>query len=125
MARANSEGLAELEARLERQKARIRWLKIELRATEEEAAVTEMEIDGYQRYLVTASHSDKTSVDDDSVTVEHATKEDIEIAVRRALESAGASAQELRAQARLGRFSSEDARLAWFVISPFIDLPEE
>ena len=125
MAAADNEELAELEARLALQKAKIKRLKIELRAIEEETAVTEMEIHRYQRCLVAASNSGETSVDDGSVTVERATEEDIEIAVRRALESAGVSAQELKAQARLGRFSSEDARLAWFVVAPFIDLPEE
>lgn len=59
------------------------------------------------------------------VTVEYATEEDIEIAIARALKSAGVSAQELKAQARSGRFSSENARHAWFAISPFIDLGEE
>jgi len=61
------------------------------------------------------------TADQAAVVVECATDEDIEIAVRRALESAGVSAQELKAQARSGRFSSENARLAWFAISPFID----
>ncbi|WP_298335817.1 hypothetical protein [Ferrimicrobium sp.] len=55
-----------------------------------------------------------------AVVVEYATDEDIEIAVQRALEIAGVSAEELKAQARSGRFSSENARLAWFAISPFI-----
>ncbi|WP_298443042.1 hypothetical protein [Ferrimicrobium sp.] len=58
--------------------------------------------------------------DQAAVVVEYATDEDIEIAVRSALESAGVSAEELKGEARLGRFSSENARLAWFAISPFI-----
>jgi hypothetical protein len=55
------------------------------------------------------------------VTAKYATEEDIEIAIARALKSAGVSAQELKAQARLGLFSSEQARQAWFAISPFVD----
>lgn len=58
--------------------------------------------------------------DQAAVVVEYATDEDIEIAVRSALESAGVSAEELKGEARSGRFSSENARLAWFAISPFI-----
>ena len=58
--------------------------------------------------------------DQAAVVVEYATDEDIEVAVQSALESAGVSAEELKAQARSGRFSSENARLAWFAISPFI-----
>ncbi|WP_298343578.1 hypothetical protein [Ferrimicrobium sp.] len=58
--------------------------------------------------------------DQAAVVVEYATDEDIEIAVRSALEGAGVSAEELKGEARSGRFSSENARLAWFAISPFI-----
>ena len=58
--------------------------------------------------------------DQAAVVVEYATDEDIEIAVRSTLESAGVSAEELKGEARSGRFSSENARLAWFAISPFI-----
>jgi RES domain-containing protein len=57
--------------------------------------------------------------------VEVASDEDIEIAIARALKSAGVSAQELKAQARSGCFSSEQARHAWFAISHFLDLGEE
>ncbi|WP_298207571.1 hypothetical protein [Ferrimicrobium sp.] len=60
------------------------------------------------------------TADQAAVVVEYATDEDIEIAVQSALKSAGVSAEELRAEARSGRFSSENARLAWFAISPFI-----
>jgi hypothetical protein len=52
--------------------------------------------------------------------VESATDEDVQAAVARALESAGVSLEELRAQAEASRFSSDAARLAWFVISPFV-----
>ncbi len=55
------------------------------------------------------------------VTVEYATEEDIEIAIARVLKSAGVSAQELKIQARSGRFSSEQARHAWFAISHFLN----
>jgi len=61
------------------------------------------------------------TADQAAVVVEYATNEDIEIAVQRALEGAGVSAGELKAQARSGRFSSENARLPWFAVSPFIN----
>lgn len=61
------------------------------------------------------------TADQAAVVVEFANDEDIGIALDRALKSAGVSAQELNSQARSGRFSSEQARLAWFSISPFID----
>lgn len=53
--------------------------------------------------------------------VEVATDEDIQAAARRALRRAGVTVDELRQQAREGRFSSERARLAWFMISPVAD----
>lgn len=53
--------------------------------------------------------------------VEVATDQDIQAAARRTLRRAGVTVEELREQAREGRFSSERARLAWFMISPVAD----
>ncbi len=53
--------------------------------------------------------------------VEVATDEDIQAAARRTLRRAGVTVDELRQQAREGRFYSERARLAWFMISPVAD----
>lgn len=53
--------------------------------------------------------------------VEVATEQDILAAARRTLRRAGVTVDELREQAREGRFSSERARLAWFMISPVAD----
>jgi hypothetical protein len=56
-----------------------------------------------------------------AVTVEVASDKDVEIAISRALESAGLSIEILRKEAASGRFRSDRARLAWFAISPFFD----
>jgi len=56
-----------------------------------------------------------------SVEVQEASGDDLREAVRDALEVAGLTLDELREQARRGRFSSEDARLAWFVVSSVED----
>jgi hypothetical protein len=45
----------------------------------------------------------------------------VDVAVRRALEGAHISLEELRNQAAHSRFSSERARMAWFVISRFVE----
>ncbi len=55
-----------------------------------------------------------------AVNVEVADEEDIEAAIAKVLGDAGITLDELKADARSGRFRSEDARLAWFVISPFV-----
>jgi hypothetical protein len=52
--------------------------------------------------------------------VEIADESDVRAAVKRALDEAGVSLDELRRQAKESRFQSESARLAWFVISPFV-----
>lgn len=54
------------------------------------------------------------------VEVEVADDADVDAAVARAVATAGVSLDELAAEARVGRFHSEAARLAWFVISPFV-----
>jgi hypothetical protein len=54
------------------------------------------------------------------VHVEFATDKDVAEAVGSALASAGVTLDQLRRQARESRFSSESARSAWFVISPFV-----
>jgi len=55
------------------------------------------------------------------VDVEYADDDDIEIAVARYLEYAEITADELKAEAKTGRFRSEKARAAWFSISPYIE----
>lgn len=56
-----------------------------------------------------------------SVDVQIATDDDLRAAIHDALDSAGVTLPELREQARAGRFSSEDARIAWFMISDLVD----
>jgi len=56
-----------------------------------------------------------------AVSVEVADDRDVEIAIARAIESAGTTIDALRAEAACGRFESDQARLAWFAISPFFD----
>lgn len=56
-----------------------------------------------------------------AVTVEVASNSDVEIAIARAVKDAGVSVEALKAEAASGRFQSDDARLAWFAISPFFD----
>jgi hypothetical protein len=56
-----------------------------------------------------------------AVTVEVASDKDVEMAVTCAAEDAGVSVETLRAEAASGRFQSDEARLAWFAISPFFD----
>jgi hypothetical protein len=53
--------------------------------------------------------------------VEIATDADVDAAIRRALDEAGVTFEELREQARVSRFSSERARRAWFVVSSFVE----
>lgn len=57
-----------------------------------------------------------------SVEVYEATDEDLTVAVKKALKRAKVTADELREQARTGRFKSEDARIAWLMVSDFLDL---
>jgi hypothetical protein len=55
--------------------------------------------------------------------VEVADEQDVNVAISRALERAGVSLDELRQQAMGSHFSSERARMAWFMISPFVARP--
>jgi hypothetical protein len=55
-----------------------------------------------------------------AVTVEIVGDAEVRAGVKRALKSAGVSLEELAEQARASRFSSERARLAWFMISPVV-----
>jgi hypothetical protein len=56
-----------------------------------------------------------------AVDVQSANDEDVEEAISRALEQAGVSLEELMDEAKASRFSSADARVAWWVVSPFVD----
>jgi hypothetical protein len=56
-----------------------------------------------------------------AIDVQVADEKDVQAAIRRALKGAGVSCEELVEQARTSRFASERARLAWFVISPFVE----
>jgi hypothetical protein len=55
-----------------------------------------------------------------AIRVEIADDADIDAAVASALADAAVSVEDLITQARAGRFQSEEARLAWFAISPFV-----
>jgi hypothetical protein len=57
-----------------------------------------------------------------SVVVEEATEADLREAIQNALVAARVTLDELREQARTSRFSSEEARYAWFVVSSVADL---
>jgi hypothetical protein len=54
------------------------------------------------------------------IHVEFATERDVAAAVGSALSNAGVTLDQLRQQAQDSRFTSERARSAWFVISPFV-----
>lgn len=56
-----------------------------------------------------------------AVDVQDADAEDVQEAIRLALTEAGLTLEELQAQAHSGRFSSEDARMAWWAVSPFVN----
>jgi hypothetical protein len=56
-----------------------------------------------------------------SVDVHVATDDDLRAAIRDVLDSANVGLDELRAQARASRFSSEEARVAWFMIAGLVD----
>ncbi len=49
--------------------------------------------------------------------VHHLTEGDLDYLTEQALDEADVTLEELRAQAKLGRFSSERARQAWFVLN--------
>ncbi len=52
-----------------------------------------------------------------AVDVQIADEDDVRAAIASALTRAGASLDELRQQALMGRFASERARTSWFAIS--------
>lgn len=54
------------------------------------------------------------------IHVEFATDNDVDAAVDSALADVGVTLDQLRKQAQISRFTSERARSAWFVISPFV-----
>ena len=56
-----------------------------------------------------------------AVDVQDANAEDITAAINRALAEAGLTLDELVAEGQSGRFSSEEARMAWWVVSPFLE----
>jgi hypothetical protein len=56
-----------------------------------------------------------------AVEVIELTDDDLRDAVQNALDSAGVTLEELQDQAQRGRFETEDARLAWFVVSSILD----
>jgi hypothetical protein len=47
-----------------------------------------------------------------------ATAEEIDTAIKRTLDETGLSFTELKSQAASGRFTSDRARRAWFVVAP-------
>jgi hypothetical protein len=53
--------------------------------------------------------------------VEFASDDDVRAGIARALGELGLTYDELEAQAKEGRFSSERARLTWFMISPDVE----
>lgn len=53
--------------------------------------------------------------------VEFASDDDVRAGVERALAELGLTYEELAAQAKEGKFSSERARLTWFMISPDVE----
>lgn len=54
------------------------------------------------------------------IRVDVAHRRDVDRAVRKALKNADVTLEDLQAQAASGRFCSEQARVAWFAISPFV-----
>jgi hypothetical protein len=50
--------------------------------------------------------------------VQVATAEEIDTAIKRTLDETGLSFTELKSQAASGRFTSDRARRAWFVVAP-------
>ena len=57
-----------------------------------------------------------------AVDIYYADKADVAAAIDNALGDARLTLEALIEEAKVGRFSSEDARLAWWVISPFVDV---
>lgn len=58
-----------------------------------------------------------------AVEVAVADDQDVRDAIEFELTEAGVTLEELFAQARQSQFQSERARLAWFVVSSFVDEP--
>jgi hypothetical protein len=59
------------------------------------------------------------AIEGESANIEHVSEEDVEIAVDRLLREAHVTFDELRQQNQSGQFSSEEARLAAWVIFGF------
>ena len=55
-----------------------------------------------------------------TIELQVATAEDDQVAIKRALESAGVTLDELRDQARLGRYRNEACRWAWISNSALV-----
>jgi hypothetical protein len=58
-----------------------------------------------------------------AVDIYYADGADVAAAIKNALRDASLTLEALIEESKVGRFSSEDARLAWWVISPFVDVP--
>jgi hypothetical protein len=56
-----------------------------------------------------------------AVDVQVATDEDLRAAISDALAAANVDLEELREQAEASQFASEEARIAWFMISELVD----
>lgn len=56
-----------------------------------------------------------------AIEVIELTDDDLRNAVQSALDSAGVTLEQLQDQARRSRFETEEARLAWFVVSSIVD----
>jgi hypothetical protein len=56
-----------------------------------------------------------------AVDVQVANDRDVKAGIRKALREAGVSLDELQHQAAISHFSSERARMAWFMISPLLE----
>jgi flavin-binding protein dodecin len=55
-----------------------------------------------------------------AINVEFVNETDVDNAVKEALQRAHVTLEDLRQQAQASRFVSDQARTAWFVISPFV-----
>jgi hypothetical protein len=56
-----------------------------------------------------------------AVDIQDADEADVQAAIENALGDAGLTLEALIEESKFGRFSSEEARLAWWVVSPFVD----
>ncbi len=51
------------------------------------------------------------------IEVHHITEEELDVLIEKTLKDAGVELEELRRQAKLGRFESDKLRRTWFVVS--------